>query len=76
MMDKQKRWGNSAMKGHGVNSPAMMESRKTSHSKALEKAKGGKFAEHNKHNTAQRGHPLVEKVYKEHNKEMAKREYK
>lgn len=28
MMDKQKRWGNSAMKGHGVNSPAMMEARK------------------------------------------------
>ena len=27
-MDKDKRWGNSAMKGHGVNSPAMMEARK------------------------------------------------
>jgi hypothetical protein len=26
--DKEKRWGNSAMKGYGVNSPAMMEARK------------------------------------------------
>ena len=26
--DSQKRWGNSAMKGHGVNSPAMMDARK------------------------------------------------
>ena len=25
--DSKKRWGNSAMKGHGVNSPAMMEAR-------------------------------------------------
>lgn len=25
--DKHKRFGNSAMKGHGVNSPAMMEAR-------------------------------------------------
>ncbi len=27
-MDTEKRWGNSALKGHGVNSPAMMEARK------------------------------------------------
>lgn len=27
-LDSKKRWGNSAMKGHGVNSPAMMEARK------------------------------------------------
>ena len=26
--DSNKHWGNSAMKGHGVNSPAMMEARK------------------------------------------------
>lgn len=26
--DGHKRWGNSAVKGHGVNSPAMMEARK------------------------------------------------
>lgn len=26
--DSHKRWGNSAIKGHGVNSPAMMEARK------------------------------------------------
>lgn len=26
--DSHKRWGNSAMKGHGVNSPAMMEARR------------------------------------------------
>ena len=25
--DGKKRWGNSALKGHGVNSPAMMEAR-------------------------------------------------
>lgn len=28
--DNKKRWGNSAQKGHGVNSPAMMDSRKKS----------------------------------------------
>lgn len=33
--DKNKRWGNSAQEGHGVNSPAMMESR--AKSKALKK---------------------------------------
>ena len=27
--DSRKRWGNSAIKGHGVNSPAMMEARKS-----------------------------------------------
>ena len=27
-MDTHKRWGNSAIEGHGVNSPAMMEARK------------------------------------------------
>lgn len=26
--DGKKRWGNSAIRGHGVNSPAMMEARK------------------------------------------------
>lgn len=26
--DGKKRWGNSGLKGHGVNSPAMMEARK------------------------------------------------
>lgn len=26
-LDGKKRWGNSSMKGHGVNSPAMMEAR-------------------------------------------------
>jgi hypothetical protein len=30
-MDTHKRWGNSAMKGYGVNSPAMMEARKKHH---------------------------------------------
>lgn len=29
--DSKKRWGNSGLKGHGVNSPAMMEARKTAH---------------------------------------------
>ncbi len=33
--DSEKRWGNSAMKGYGVNSPAMMGAR----SKALEAKK-------------------------------------
>ena len=27
-LDSKKRWGNSGLKGHGVNSPAMMEARK------------------------------------------------
>lgn len=26
-LDSDKRWGNSGMKGHGANSPAMMEAR-------------------------------------------------
>jgi len=36
--DKKKSWGNSAIKGRGVNSPAMMEARKAKH-EALEKKK-------------------------------------
>lgn len=41
--DGNKRWGNSAQKGHGVNSPAMMEARKgfEAKTKALH-AKSGK----------------------------------
>ena len=35
--DAKKRWGNSAQRGHGVNSPAMMEARKA----ALAKKVGG-----------------------------------
>lgn len=31
--DSKKRWGNSAMKGHGVNSPAMMEARASNDAK-------------------------------------------
>jgi len=32
-MDKNKRWGNSAIKGMGVNSPAMMAARKAFNNK-------------------------------------------
>lgn len=39
--DKKKRWGNSAMKGHGANSPAMMEARAGF---AKSKALGSKIA--------------------------------
>ena len=38
--DSNKRWGNSGLKGHGVNSPAMMEAR----SKHQEKAIKGKVS--------------------------------
>lgn len=40
--DTNKRWGNSAMKGHGVNSPAMMESRGTTEGKDKAHTSGAK----------------------------------
>lgn len=40
--DSKKMWGNSAIKGHGVNSPAMMEARKGFAKKAALDKKIGK----------------------------------
>lgn len=40
--DSKKRWGNSATRGYGVNSPAMMDARKGfAKSSALKKKTGG-----------------------------------
>lgn len=45
-VDKNKRWGNSGIKGVGANSPAMMEARKGfAKSKALQGKSGGKYYE-------------------------------
>jgi len=44
--DSNKRWGNSAQKGHGANSPAMMEARK---SFAKKKELAGKISKGDKY---------------------------
>lgn len=64
-MDKNKRWGNSAMKGHGVNSPAMMEARK-SFSKKHELAKKMVGAREKDRMSGEGRHQITEERLKYH----------
>ena len=47
--DSEKRWGNEGLRGHGINSPAMMEARKGFANKKHEVAKKMGNREYRKH---------------------------
>lgn len=73
-MDKDKRWGNSATKGHGVNSPAMMEARKgfaSSKSKAIH-AKMGEKGMDTRHKLRKEHEGRIEKIDKMSHQELIK----
>ena len=72
--DSEKRFGNSAMRGHGVNSPAMMEARK-GHKEKEEHEKGESKLKEKKEHLAKKMHGKMKEKWSSERKEAGSMSY-